>query len=39
MKSVDWMEKLADQVYKEAMKKTIKSMRHIIRREKIKKIL
>ena len=35
---VDWMEELADEVYKEAIKNTIKSMRHVLRRNKIMKI-
>lgn len=33
-----WMEQYADLLYKEAMKNTIKSMRHVIRRDKIMRI-
>jgi hypothetical protein len=33
-----WMEQYADLLYKEAMKNTIKSMKHVIRRDKIMKI-
>jgi len=35
---VNWMEELADEVFKDAMKNTIKSMRHVIRRDKIMRI-
>jgi hypothetical protein len=34
----DWMQQYADLLYKEAMKNTIKSMRHVLRRDKIMKI-
>ena len=34
----DWMKQYADLLYKEAMKNAIKSMRHVIRRDKIMKI-
>jgi len=35
---VTWMQQYADLLYKEAIKNTIKSMRHVIRRDKIMKI-
>lgn len=34
----DWMQQYADLLYKEAMKNTIKSMRHVIRKDKIMRI-
>lgn len=36
--SKNWMEELADVVFKDAMKNTIKSMKHVIRRNKIMRI-
>lgn len=33
-----WMEQYADLLYKEAMKNKIKSMKHVIRRDKIMRI-
>ena len=36
--SKTWMEELADEVFKDAMKNTIKSMKHVLRRNKIVKI-
>lgn len=34
----DWMQQWSDLLYKEAMKNTIKSMRHVLRRDKIMRI-
>ena len=38
MRNENWMEELADKVYKNAMMKTIKKIRNEIRKNKIKKI-